>query len=38
VRQAIVNAGNTPPERLPAAQTKIDQLCTKLAKQILPVL
>lgn len=32
VRDAIVNAGNTPPEQLPPASLKIDQLATRTKK------
>ena len=34
IRQTIIDAGNTPPERLPAANLKIDKLATKTKKQI----
>lgn len=34
VRRAIVSAGNTPPERLPVSQTKIDRLATKVKKEL----
>jgi len=34
VRNVIVRAGNTPPERLPVASTKIDKLATKLKKEL----
>jgi DNA-damage-inducible protein D len=36
VRTAILAAGNIPPERLPAAKTKIDQVSTKIGRRILP--
>jgi DNA-damage-inducible protein D len=38
VRQAIRRAGNTLPENLPKAETKIDQLATQIKKQVLPLL
>lgn len=34
VRAAIINAGNTPPEQLPASNLKIDQLATKTKRQL----
>lgn len=34
VRNVIVRAGNTPPERLPVSSTKIDNLATKVKKEL----
>ncbi len=34
VRAAIVNAGNTPPELLPPAETKIDKVATAVKKRL----
>jgi DNA-damage-inducible protein D len=36
VRRAIISAGNTPPERLPVAPTKIDSLATEVRKGLKP--
>jgi DNA-damage-inducible protein D len=36
VRQAIISAGNEPPERLPAAGIKIDRLATQTRKRLKP--
>jgi DNA-damage-inducible protein D len=33
VRRVIISAGNAPPERLPAAKTKIDAIATKVKKE-----
>lgn len=34
VRSVIINAGNTPPERLPAAEMKIDRVATQVKKAL----
>jgi DNA-damage-inducible protein D len=34
IRQAIIDAGNTPPEQLPACSLKIDKLATETKKKI----
>jgi DNA-damage-inducible protein D len=34
VRQAIIDAGNTPPEQLPPAKTKIDKLATEVKRTL----